>query len=117
MNNLRLYTALIIMAGLLIGTSSGGFVNEPTKYYKPEWTSIPVGFISDYVSPFAEPKFKNLWDAIDPDPIIPEEPEPAPAEPVPAILPEPLPISKEQIANSMITISKQKQSLISSLSS
>ncbi len=117
MNNLRLCVAMLVMAGVLIGISSGGFVNEPIEYNKPGWKGFPAGFISDNMSPFGSAKPFNLSEYLYPDPVQPQEPDTPPWEPVPLVMPEPLPMTKADLFKSIITISKQKQSLISSLSS
>lgn len=117
MNKLTTGIIIAVMAGLLVGTSSGGFVNEPSEYNKPGWKGFPAGFISDNVSPFGYVKPFNLSEYLYPDPKVPQQADIPPWEPVPLVMPEPLPITKADLFKSITTISQQKQSLISSLSS
>jgi hypothetical protein len=117
MKRLRVYIAMLLLAGMLIGISSGGFVNEPSEYNKPGWKGFPAGFISDKVCPFGCVKPFNWSEYLYPDTLQPQGPDTPPLEPIPLVMPQPIPITKTDLFKSMTTISTQKESLISSLSS
>ncbi len=117
MSRLSIYIVMLVMAGVLIGISSGGFVDEPSEFNKPGWNGLPESFASDYLNPFGYVKPFNISEYLYPDPVQSLEPDTPPWEPVPLIIPEPLSMTKADLFKSMTTISTQKQSLISSLSS
>jgi hypothetical protein len=137
--------ALAIITCLLVGISSGDFINEPIQANVPSWfddyepfnasswtepgwfgseyepaTFGSGWFDSEYVPFTPDPSTFNLgWFGVD----ISEYLYPAAEtgiskwEPEPIIMPRPLSISKEELFNSKVIISTQKQSLISSLQS
>lgn len=108
---------LAVMAALLVGTSSGGFVNGPVDIDAPGWAGFESGYISKCLSPFGEYKEINLADWLKP-PVVNETDELEPEfEPVPFVMPQPLSISKEELFSSFTTVSKNKMSLLSSYKS
>ncbi len=133
MKQMKLLVILVIMAGLLVGVGSGGFLNDPVE--APSWAAIglfgdyePVSFGDGWLYPGYEPitfgdgwlhpgyKPFNLSDWLypEPAPALPEDKEP-PWEPVPLVMPQPVPLSKEELFGSLTTVSKDKQSLLSSM--
>ncbi len=109
---------LAIITLFLVGISSGGFIGEPAEEYKPSWASYgifdeyePLNWGDGWLHPGYEPFDLSAW----------LYPEPAPAtdddspqwEPVPLVLPEPLPVSKQELFGSLTTVSENKQSVLS----
>lgn len=110
---------LVIVAGLMVGISSGGFLSDPAEANEPSWTSF--GIFDNY-EPFSLADWIdydyapfNLSEWLNPDsvPVVPDDP-PSFWEPVPLVMPQPLPLSKEDLFGSLTTISPTKQSLLSS---
>ena len=109
---------LVITAGLLVGISTGGFVNDPIA--APSWASFeifqdytPVTIGPGWLRPGYQPF--NLSDWIQPEPLTTIIDLPPPhLEPIPLVIPQPLPISKEELFNSRTTLSAAKQSLLES---
>lgn len=114
--------ALAIIAGLLVGISSGGFVTDPIEINNPNWT----GFTKGYVNPFGYFPEKPYYVSGPLDPItlkkITEptetlENETATSDTIELVMPLPLPITKEELFSSLATITPRKQSLLSSFKS
>lgn len=120
MNMKKYGIILVLMISFLVGVSSAGFLDQDVTL--PSWATIgDTGHYGSLIS----------WDAgwLDPGylPVNISEwlhPETKPAEPVdpfaswnpaPVVLPDPLPMSKADLFGSLSTVSKQKQTLISSL--
>ena len=106
-----------VMAAMLVGISSGGFVSGPVDIEAPGWAGFEPGYISKCLSPFGENKVINLAEWLKP-PIVNETDELEPTfETVPLIMPKPLSISKDELFSSFSTVSKNKISLLSSYKS
>jgi len=117
---------LAIIAGLLVGISSGGFVTDPTEINIPTWTGSPEGYMNKlspfgplpenwpfYISgPLDPTTLKKITDETDTS-----ENETPTLEPVELVMPLPLPITKAELFSSLTTISTQKQSLLASFMS
>jgi hypothetical protein len=96
---------LVLLTSLLIGSSTGDFVYEPTVWNDPNWT----GFSIMDINPFGYSSLINLSDYFNPS--LPSAPVVKPENPVPIVMPTPLPFTKAEIINNL---SKQKQSLLPS---
>ncbi|HON81251.1 MAG TPA: hypothetical protein PLN56_03995 [Methanoregulaceae archaeon] len=105
----------MLVAGLLVAVSCAGFVDEPIEMNNPNWTGFSRSFM-EKLSPFGEFKIYNLYDEFYPPPKITTPENETPTWKPIKIVPEPLPITKKELFQSMITISPQKQSLLQSLS-
>lgn len=111
--------ALAIIAGLLVGISSGGFVTEPMEINNPNWS----GFTKGYINPFSYVPEKTYY-AIGPlDPITlkpitkliePVENVTNISDTIELVMPLPLPITKAELFSSLATTTPQKQSLLAS---
>ncbi len=119
MNQMKLVLILVIMAGLLIGVSSGGFLNDPVE--APSWGAFgifddyePVSFGDGWLHPGYVPFNLSAWLYPEPAPALPDDPGSS-WEPVPLVMPEPSPLSKDELFGSLTTVSKDKQSLLSSM--
>jgi hypothetical protein len=86
---------------LLIGSSAGGFVNDPTVWNEPNWT----GLNGTSLCPFCYSTPFSLEDYLNPQP----KPEPAvePEKPVPIVMPDPLPFTKGDIASLIDSLSNK----------
>jgi hypothetical protein len=103
--------ALTLLASLLIGASSGGFVNDPTVWNDPNWTGMNGTSLCPFcgMGPF---NFTNIFNPTTPaySPTTPaSEPAMEPEKPVPIVLPTPVPSAKGDIASLIESLSKQKQ--------
>lgn len=104
---------LVIMTALLVGISSGQFGTEQVN--PPSWSTFGIfdeGYVSlDLAAAFYAQPFQ--WIEINPRPIVvtPYVPQ-LEWEPVPLVMPDPLPISKEDLLGTLTTISPGKQALL-----
>jgi len=91
----KLIIALIftLFSCLFIGTSIGGFVNEPTLWNDPNWT----GLNGTSICPFCYSTPFSLEDYLNPQPKT--VPAVEPEKPLPLVMPEPLPYSKGDITS------------------
>ncbi len=94
-------SALAILALLLVGSSAGGFINDPTVWNDPNWTGSDV-----YICPFCNSTPFSLDDYLNPKApaVTPVEPE----RPVPLVLPAPLPYSKSDLASLLGGLTTEK---------
>jgi hypothetical protein len=90
---------IILLASLLIGSSTGGFVNDPTVWNDPNWT----GLNDVYICPFCDSTPFSLDDYLNPE--LPAEPVVVPEQPIPVVLPDPLPYTKGDIASLLDSLS------------
>jgi hypothetical protein len=96
--------ALMLLASLLIGSSSGGFINDPTVWNDPNWT----GLNSSSLCPFCGMGPFNYTDIFNPTMPAPK-PVVEPEKPIPIVIPTPVPSAKGDIASLIESLSKQKQ--------
>jgi hypothetical protein len=95
--------SLTLMASLLIGSSTGGFVNDPTIWNDPNFT----GLNDTYICPFGCYEPFSLDDYLNPRPPVgPTVVEPE--KPIPIVLPAPLPYTKGDIASLLDSLSTKK---------
>jgi len=87
---------------LLISSSSGGFVNDPTDWNNPNWT------FNATVCPFCDSTPFNLEDWLNPKLPATEETVVEPEQPVPLVMPALLPYTKEDIASLLGSISTKQ---------
>ena len=90
---------LALICCLFIGTSTGGFVNEPTLWNDPNWT----GLNGTSICPFCYSIPFSLDDYLNPEPKT--VPDVEPEKPLPLVMPEPLPYSKGDIASLLESLS------------
>lgn len=109
---------LTILASLLIGVSIGSasFLTDPTPLNDPNWKGFSLDIFSNEINPWGYTEVIDLSEYLLPKtaPAVPDES--SPWTPVPLMMPEPLPITKEELFGSLTTISKGKQSLLESYS-
>lgn len=121
MKTIKTGALLAITISLLVGVSSAGFLDQETKL--PSWATIgDTGHYSPLISgdgwfgPGYVPRNISDWLYPEPTPAVPEPEDPFAAwQPVPMNMPNPLPLSKADLFGSLPTVSKNKQSLISSM--
>lgn len=103
--------ALTLLASLLIGASSGGFVNDPTVWNDPNWT----GLNSTSLCPFCNlgpVNFTNIFNPTVPaySPTTPAlKPVVEPEKPIPVVIPTPVPAAGGDLASLIDSLSRQKQ--------
>jgi|GEM_PF-1235358 hypothetical protein len=109
--------SVILVAGLLTGIGSASFLTEPTEMNRPGWPGFPISFMESLIPSFGDMKVYNLYDEFYPpkDVTVPEN-ETSALKPE-LTLPKPLPITKDELYQSIITISPQKQSVLQKISS
>lgn len=97
-------SALAILALLLIGSSAGGFINDPTESNDPDWTGSDV-----YICPFCNSTPFSLDDLLDPKTpaVTPAEPEPPESMPS-IIIPSPVPQSTPDLASLLAQLKTEK---------
>ncbi len=96
MNKLLIGITLTLLASLLIGSTMAGFVDEPTVWNEPDWT----GQTDVYGCLFCSSDF-SLVDFLKPQQPVDEMVD-TPVEfdkPAPAVIPDPLPYTKSDIAS------------------
>lgn len=133
MKQMKLPVILVIVACLMVGAGSGGFLDEPSESpsraavglfddYKPVsfgdgWLFPgyePITFGDGWLHPGYVPFNLSDWLYPEPAPALPDDKEPT-WEPVPLVMPEPMPLSKAELFGSLTTVSESKQSLLSSM--
>jgi hypothetical protein len=123
MNSKKYGLILVIMASMLVAVSSGftgsgwGWSSTPSEL-SPSNLS-PFGYVEPYnLSEWINFDWKpmNLSEWLYPEPAQPDtEDDPLSSwEPVPLVMPETQPLSKQELFGSLTTVSANKQSLISS---
>lgn len=85
--------SLTLISCLFIGSSAGGFVNEPTLWNDPNWK----GLNGTSICPFCNSTPFSLDDYLDPKPKV--VPTVEPEKPLPLVMPQPLPYTKGDIAS------------------
>jgi hypothetical protein len=105
----KLLSVIILVAfiSLLIGMSSGGFVDEPTEWNNPDFK----GYSDTYICPFCNTTPINFTDFLIPQkPVV--TPTIEPEKTVPIVMPTPLPYTRTDIANLIGSFSKPKQTTL-----
>jgi len=102
MKKMIIALTLTLISLLLIGSSSGGFVNDPTVWNNPNWTQLNGTSLCPfcYSTPF------SLEDYLNPQPKT--QPVVEPEKPVPIVIPETLPYTKGDITSLLDSLSTRK---------